>query len=479
MQDRHREIVSRYWGLIAVALLMPLVLYAAIPILPTHDDWAGTTRPDFTPFFTKEHFLFYGYHWRPFDTWVGYLAGRNPQALYPTLNHILVVVGHAVNALLIYRFIRTLGFSIRACNMAALFFFVTPAAMATVLAIDSQNQTYAMMWGIVAFLAYVRLKKGKYVVWPLLVLIATLSKENGLMWALICPILAYGFDFTDQRTLKKDLLAGIGIMVLYALLIVVLPKNIIIHPEYVPDDFKVVKNIVKFLFTTFVTVDYVYLLHEPSRNLLLAAVSLLAAAPFLCMVLFKNVSRYAKKKTVCTVACLVIAIGPHILTVFSMMHTYAALAMLCILIASGVDEWQEKNSKRLLAAFLLFLGAAVTIDGHLTHKAYESGLVGKKMALEAVRKTDRPAKNVFLVIVEDDYPKLSSFCVIPYEAFGWGLATQYETDYQWPEMIQDTTIERTTEAMKTARRLAREKLDGGKYDCAWIVNKENIDVVKR
>lgn len=483
MQDSHRQIVYRYWALIAVVVLVPLLLWAAIPILPTHDDWAGTTRPDFSPFFTKEHFFFYGYHWRPFDTWVGYIVGRNPQVLYPTFNHILVVVGHALNALLIYRFILTLGFSRRASNVATLFFFVTPATMATVLAVDSQNQTYAMLWGLLAFLAYVRLKKGRYVAWLTLVFIAALSKENGLMWALIAPILAFGFDFIDQRTLRKDLLIGIALMAAYALAIVVLPREIVIHPDYVPDDFKVVKNIAKFLLTTFVTVDYVYLLHAPCRNLLMAAVSLLMAAPFLYMVFVRHIGRYKEKKLLCTVVCLLIAIGPHILTVFSMMHTYAALAMVSILVAHGTDSWlkqsKQTTGRRLTTAFILFLTTAIAIDAHLCHTSYKSGLVGKKMAQEAVRKTGKAVNNVYVIIVEDDYPKLSSFCVIPYEAFGWGWASQYETNYRWPESIKDTTIERSSAAMKTAHRMARKVLADGRYDCVWLVNHKEIDVVKR
>ena len=87
--------------------------------------------------------------------------------------------------------------------------------MATVTAVDSQNQVFALTCDMIAFLLYVKLKKGKYIVWISLIFLATLFKENGLMWAWICPILAYGFDFIDKKILKKDLLVGIAIMVVY------------------------------------------------------------------------------------------------------------------------------------------------------------------------------------------------------------------------------------------------------------------------
>jgi len=480
MQNRYHQISRRrivaHWSILVIALITPLLLCAALPILPTHDDWAGTTTPDFKPFFIKEHFLFFGYHWRPFDTWIGYIVGRDPQLLYPAFNHICVVIGHVICALLVYRMLTTLAFNKLARNIVTLFFFVTPATMATVLAVDSQNQVYALMWGLIAFLYYIR-SKSHQLVWIILIFIAALSKENGLMWALICPILAYGFDFIDIQKLKKDLLIGIGIMVVYALAIVLLPKAIVIHPEYVPEEMKMVKNIIKFLFSTFVTVDYVYLLHQPSRNLLLAGISLLLASPFMYLFYIRKAGLWVHKKMICTMICLLIAVGPHIVTVFSMMHTYAGLALLSIMVAYAIQSYEQQ--KYIVVSFILFVLSAIMIDMHLWHASLKSGFVGKEMAQEAIRKTGKPVKSVFVIAIEDDYPKLSSFCVIPYEAFGWGLAARYETNYQWPEVIEDTTIERSADAFRKANELGLEALKKKQYDCVWIVDHEHIDVIKR
>ena len=475
MQNSYHQL-KQYWSIVVIVVLLPLLLYAAIPILPTHDDWASTTRPDFNPFFIKERFLFYGYHWRPFDTMIGYIAGRNPQALYPAFNHICVVLGHGLCSLLVYRLLHVLGFNRLACNLTTVFFYIIPATMATVLAVDSQNQVYALVWGIIAFLYYIRNKSSK-LVWVILIFIATLSKENGLMWALICPIMAYGFDFIDIRTLKKDLLIGVGIMVIYALAIILLPKSIIIHPEYVPEEMKIVKNIVKFLFSTFITIDYVYLLHEPSRNLLLAGISLLLAAPFMYLVFIRKARLFFHKKMICTIICLFIAVGPHLITVFSMMHTYAGLALLSVIVAYSIQNYKEY--KTIIIAFAFFALSAILIDIHLWHESWKSGWVGKNMSIEAINKTGKPVNKVYVIIIEDDYPKLSSFCVIPNEAFGWGMAAQYETNYQWPKAIEDTIIERSADAFSKARDLGLETLNKQQHDCVWIVDHEHIDVLKK
>ena len=482
MQDCNSKIklqqfLGNHWSIVIILFLAPLLLYAVLHILPTHDDWASTTRPDFNPFFIKEHFLFYGYHWRPFDTWIGYIAGRNPQLLWPAFNHILVVIGHVFCSLAIYRLLTVLKFSKTARNIATLFFFISPATMATVTAVDSQNQVFALTCDMIAFLLYVKLKKGKYIVWISLIFLATLFKENGLMWAWICPILAYGFDFIDKKILKKDLLVGITIMVAYALAILLLPKDITIHPEYVPDDFKIVKNIVKFFFSTFITVDYIYLLHQPSRNLLLAACSFLLAAPFLYFIFIRKIKLFAHKQIICTVISLLIAVGPHLGTVFSMMHVYAGLVMIAILAAYSISHFEQ--TKPVILSFLLWIVTALLIDIHLIDSSIKSGLIGKRMAQEAIQKTGEPVKRVYVIIIEDDYPKLSSFCVIPNEAFGWGWAAQYETNYQWPEVIEDTTIERSADVFRKAKALGLETLKKQQHDCVWIVNHEHIDVIKR
>ena len=466
-----------YWSIILIILLSPLLLYAVWFILPTHDDWVGSTTPDFKPFFTKEHFFFYGYHWRPFDTWIGYLVGRNPQLLFPAINHLLVVLGHFLSVVALFKVLIVLGFNKKTINVSTLFFFIIPATMATVTAIDSQNQVYALTTDLIAFLFYVKNSKNKYIFWPILIFLATLFKENGLMWALICPVLTYGFDLIDKKTLKKDLLVGLGIMLAYALIIAIQPKDIIIHPEYEPGVLKIIKNIVKFLFSSLITVDYIYLLHQPNRNLLLALASFLLSLPFFYYLLIRQCKLFIHKKIVCVILCFLIAIGPHLLTIFSMMHTYAGLPFVILIIAYALDIYKG-NTKPVFISLILLLITAIAIDIHLINASIKSGQIGKKMAQEAIKKTGKPADKVYLIIIEDNYPRLSSFCVIPNEAFGWGLSTKYETNYQWPKSITDTVITRNTDAIDSARKIGKEKIKSKLYDVVWIADKDKIDVIR-
>jgi hypothetical protein len=53
------------------------------------------------------------------------------------------------------------------------------------------------------------------------------------------------------------------------------------------------------------------------------------------------------------------------------------------------------------------------------------------------------------------------------------MATQYETNYKWPKEIQDTTIERSADAMKKACQMAKTS----NYESVWIIDHQDITVI--
>ena len=85
-----------------------------------------------------------------------------------------------------------------------------------------------------------------------------------------------------------------------------------------------------------------------------------------------------------------------------MMHTYAGLGMIAILTAYSIDSYKQRL-KPVIITLLPFLVAAIAIDCHLIDASVQSGLVGKQMAQEAVRKTGKPVDNVMVVIIEDEH----------------------------------------------------------------------------
>lgn len=54
---------------------------------------------------------------------------------------------------------------------------------------------------------------------------SVLSKDNGLAWAIVPPIMAFTFDKIDKHTLKKDLAFGFGIAISYAVIRLTIPST--------------------------------------------------------------------------------------------------------------------------------------------------------------------------------------------------------------------------------------------------------------
>ena len=142
-----------------ILIVSPFKLYWLTLLLPTFDDWGYFTTPDYD---YGDNFLDrliprYTY-WRPWDGIIGYILSLKP-TWFPALNHIIVYLAHLGGTITIYLIAKELKLKSFACNMTALYFFISPAMLGTVLGIDSPNQAYSSFWGLLSVLLYIRLSK--------------------------------------------------------------------------------------------------------------------------------------------------------------------------------------------------------------------------------------------------------------------------------------------------------------------------------
>ena len=79
-----------------------------------------------------------------------------------------------------------------------------------------------------------------------------------------------------------------------------------------------------------------------------------------------------------------------------------------------------------------------------------------------------------MLVVDDNYPKYSMFCVIPYQAFGWGAAVRYATGYEWPQEIEERLL--TDEDTTLIRGMAQEAFGKG-YDGVWVICHDKVQVL--
>ena len=198
-----------YLSLLIIAICLPVVLWGVCGILPTFDDYTTLQSPWWVQIADPGYFFPDAVR-RPFDALLGYVVGCQPW-LFPTLNHILIILGHVASACLVFTICKKLSFSSLATNIATLFFFFSPATLGATLACDGFNQTYAQLWGLLALWLYLN---GKWQ-WLLCIVLAALSKENGLAWAVVPPILGYGFGMVKPKTAIRHIAYGLLIALAY------------------------------------------------------------------------------------------------------------------------------------------------------------------------------------------------------------------------------------------------------------------------
>lgn len=452
-----------------IALSLPILAFFICQLLPTFDDWTYLTRPYAVVLW--EDMLPTGSYWRPFDALFG-LVLNTDYRLFPTLNHICVLLGHAGCALLVFNICKFLGFGLRASSIATLFFYFSPGMLGTVLGIDSLNQVYANFWGLAALYTYLKYRK---VAMPLImILMATFSKENGLAWTVVPPLVAWTMNIVTTKKMARDIGYGLCLAVIYAVVRISLSSFYAdVNDEYVSATIADrIKDVATFVGMSWIGVDYVSAIHAPSRNIAIVCATLLLSTPFIIYIWWKNIILLRNKTIWVLMSCWVILSTPHLLTLFSAMHGYASLGMAAIIV--GFLCAKLKDIRTALVLFVFYLVDVLFVDLHHWQKAYESGLTGKDMAEQVIRQTSNNPQRVFLAIVEDDYPRYSSFCVIPSDAFGWGISVRHYSGYSYPKTIETLTISEE-EKNDIPTLINHAKHDG--YDAFWLVEKNKVKVI--
>lgn len=459
-----------------ILILSPFIVYWLTLLLPTFDDWGYFTTPDYD--FGENFFdrLIPRYtYWRPWDGIIGYILSLKP-AWFPALNHIIVYLAHLGGTITIYLIAKELKLKSFACNMTALYFFISPAMLGTVLGIDSPNQAYSSFWGLLSVLLYIRLSKPyNIILWLTCALIGTFAKENAIVYFVVPQIIAFGFKrITLSQALKDTIWAGLIVIIYFSARILLTSDVVYINEEYFENTFaRKLKNICVFLGMTWLPLDFVSLVHSPCRNIPITIATMLLSFPFM-IVLFANKRKYwINLQFAALVLSLLAAVSPHLTTLFTAMHPYAGLGMAALIVGYMADKSERISLlKKLLPLFII---SCIFIDWHHWQKSYESGLIGKRMAQDIVNSTTKPVNRVYLIIVNDDTPKYSSFCVIPRDAFGRGKSVCSLNGYVWPKDIEIADLEED-EAYKIDS--IADKAIAEHYEAVWLVQKNSAKVIR-
>ena len=273
----------------------------------------------------------------------------------------------------------------------------------------------------------------------------------------------------------KDTIWAVLIVIIYFSARYLLTSDVVyINEEYFENTFsRKFKNICVFLGMTWLPLDFVSLVHPPCRNIPITIATMLLSFPFM-IVLFANKRKYWKNhQFAALLLSLLAAVSPHLTTLFTAMHPYAGLGMAALIVGYMADKSERISLlKKLLPLFII---SCIFIDWHHWQKSYESGLIGKRMAQDIVNSTTKPVNRVYLIIVNDDTPKYSSFCVIPRDAFGRGKSVCSLNGYVWPKDIEIADLEED-EAYKIDS--IADKAIAEHYEAVWLVQKDSAKVIR-
>lgn len=458
-----------------IILVSPLIIHALIKLQPTFDDWTYLTYPNDDPDFWK-FILPWGNYWRPFDAAFGYLVSIDLR-LFPALNHIVIYIGHLLGAIMVYAISKQLDFTPLSSTVSAVFYFISPAMLGAVLDIDSINQIYSALFGLAALWFYLSHTKHHTALWITFCTLATLSKENGMMWIIIAPLVGYAFRRINKPGIKHDLIIAIIFFTAYWAIRWLLPHVVVFDSnQYINFDIQVkIANLMKFMVLTLCSVDFISLFYEPARNVLLPVITAVLSMPLLYVLFVKNPKVWKRRESIFLILAALVASAPHVLTLFSTMHAYAALGIVALLIGYIIS--QSKHQQRLFTiTFCLYVLSAVIVDARHYVQAYRSGMTGYNMAQEVISQTGKIPHKAYCICIDRGEPKYSMFCVIPYDAFGWGNAVYFHTHHQWPKVLHDEIMS-AQDAEYRLNATIKEKFKAG-YDHVWIVDGKHVRVVE-
>lgn len=452
-------------------LSIPVFLWGLLLILPTFDDWTYLTTPYFGKFWDNPGLLPVKSYWRPFDATIGYILGLNYK-MFPALNHIFILLGHVGCAVLIYLLSKR-------NILAATFFYLSTAMLGTVLDIDSANQVYSQFWGLVALWFY---QKEKKILWIISFLIATLAKENGIMFAFLPIFLKWGEDekLTISPKYIKDGLLALGAVVCYGVARIILtPANNVQNSEYIGNSLlDHAKDLIQYS-TTWIPIDMAAIAYQPTRCLPLAIFTLLLALPFLYVIFTKIFQHRKEKMMYVLLISFILAGAPHLVTLVSVMHSYAGLGMLSLLLGYLFPVDKLKKAETIM--FGAFITASLISDVHHWYGAYKSGLVGKELATKVLAQTNDTPQRVHLISIDNNEPRYSIFNVIPRETLGWGKAVRFESGYTiGNDEINDTIIGPFDSPSSKAIGIEDMKqviISKNKYDAIWVIDSTDVKVI--
>lgn len=455
------------------------ILILSLFLTPIGDDWGYSTVPLINRSFVMSS--------RPLDSLFGFLLAKIPFA-FPALNHIFVVGGHCISSVILYLLATNfLGVSNKRSFLFSVLFAVSSACCATVLSIDSINQSLSLCFGVVGLYGYMRWPRNaviRSVIYLVFSILATISKESGIVFFGIIPLFDVYFNgpkATWKRTLINYVLGGI--FCLFFVKLVSSTKGI--------GSFSILNTIKNTVFHIgFSTLQLDTVSFFGYGKLVLPIVTAALCLPLLFFVAKTLIQRLIKKDwlVLFLIGLVVLSTFPqNLLAGAQEMNSYPTVFFVMLFFAYLCKEWDKKTIYCIIAPYL----AAALISGGIKYISMYKLSVQSHEVLNSIaeqtehlapRKTKVYAVNIFS---EDSY---GVYVMSPSGTIGYGHAvksiygygTYVEVDYYYnrtdrtPIGNPSTLIHMPDEEfLATLKEMAKNEVENNDFDLCLIIRSDS------
>lgn len=438
---------TKYNLKIITGIILLIYFIFTLTILPAADDWTLAAAPvmddgKFNLLLPNRIF------WRPFEGMLAYFLGQVPSC-FPKLNHCLVMLAHMFLCICLYRVLFKITQNTLATFSGLMFFMLSPGIIATVMSIDAINQSWTLLFGVIACWCFnyasIFNKKKFYILYFLAAVIAVLFKENGIVWFLAPVLLAivkeysqtdYDLNILFYEHYKALIFGGLG-CVLYFIVRFCLMGTVALGANsgsYVIkfSAFNVLKNLAIILGGSLTTIDTLSLFLLP-RNLIIVGITLLVSLSLMVWMIKSLLSFYAHKRKFITILLLVVInifiSLPHIfMGTVGEMHAYQMVFGFALILGLLI-HYQEQNLKTLKLVFIPLFICMILVSGHKIYAMYHYGLVTHNYLVTHEKYFKNTPKNVLVYYINDCEDGYSVFAQPMGEGLDYGRA--FRSQWNW------------------------------------------------
>ncbi|MBO5353932.1 MAG: hypothetical protein J6A77_11615 [Lachnospiraceae bacterium] len=459
-----------------------LIFALVCSVYPLYDDWGYLTAPN--PDFSLSDLLPGRDFWRPFDALFGGFMGLIP-GLFPLLNHVVVVLGHILNAVLLELILKEFQVKPGWRKFTVCYFLFSSATWAVTISSDGLNQAYSVLFGLVA--VYIHLKRGgySYLLWCA---IALFWKENGISWFYVIPVLEgvvtaktwknFIGNFELIKQCVKKALLSTGAVVLYFLARFALYGSMTLGSgtgRYKMSLFSLsaLKNTIMQFGSAGSGVDSIALLSN-DKSPVLAGITIVLSLVFLGVLCSGLVSLFAKKQHIfpllgIAVCALGLAFPTIIIDRASEMNAYPVLCAVAVLFGFCLDRGQVSGKKMTVAGICIFLAFFIS-SAHKLVVTYDYSERTQQLT-ENIREYYGTPSDTVLFVEIGAWEGYSVFHQTALRGTAYGASLrQY---YSWEEVHHKAYSAKSEE--DAAEYIQSHK---SKYDVVLVIRGETVEKMK-